>query len=73
MTLEAQAEFVVLWWDTHVEKAQGRRNDKLRNGSETKLQAGQDGLPDRQTIHRWPAARKPGHQRLFLGITFSGR
>ena len=44
--LDAQAEFV-LWWDTTAEKAQGRRNDKPRNRSVTKLQAGENGLPDR--------------------------
>jgi phage N-6-adenine-methyltransferase len=48
--LEAQAEFV-LWWDTQVEKQDGRPSDK-RRGSAT-LIAGRDGLPDRSSIHRW--------------------
>jgi phage N-6-adenine-methyltransferase len=47
--LEAQAEFV-WWWDTQVEKQEGR--PEKRHRSET-LIAGQNGLPDRQTIHRW--------------------
>ena len=47
--LEAQAEFV-FWWDTHAEKFKGGNQ---RNRSATLVQAGEGGLPDRTTIHRW--------------------
>lgn len=50
--LEAQAEFV-FWWDTHVEKDKGGRPETTRSRPETGLRAGQNGLPDRKTIHRW--------------------
>src|SRR5438093_758043 len=43
----------VLWWDEQ-KKAQGARRDlELRFRSETKFQAGKDGIPDRLTLHRW--------------------
>lgn len=48
--LEAQAEFVV-WWDTQVEKQNGRPRKSLtdRKG----FLASKNGLPDSVTIHRW--------------------
>jgi hypothetical protein len=48
-----QAEFV-FWWDNHAEKDKGggdvrRRN--TRNRSVTGVRAGEDGIPERMTIH----------------------
>lgn len=51
LKLEAQAEFV-FWWDTHVEKSKGAAEPR-RSRSGTALTAGENGLPERKTIHRW--------------------
>jgi phage N-6-adenine-methyltransferase len=53
--LTAQAEFV-LWWDTQVEKQQGSRGVGKKVASQigdATFRAGDNGLPDRQTISRW--------------------
>ena len=43
-----QAEFV-FWWDNHAEKDKGHRIG--RNRSVTAKRAGEDGIPERMTIH----------------------
>ncbi len=51
--LTAQAEFV-FWWDTQAAKdTGGRPPGKTRTRSGTGLRAGENGLPDRNTIQRW--------------------